>query len=157
MLVVAETGPLISLIQLQQLELLHKLYPDFVLPQEVFDELIGYAPMRDFTEQTNSLLKHVRKVTDEIVRHEDLDEGEDACIALYYQTKADALLIEDKDARNFAETKGIVCFGSIAVFLKAKEAGYIQAIKPFLLQMKFFKRFISQELFNKTLRDAGEI
>ncbi len=157
MLIIADTGPLITLIQLGKLELLHKIYPDFVLPQKVFDELLKFEPMRQYKNETDSLLPYIRQPKQIIVQSADLDEGEISCINLYYEVNADAILIEDRDARNFAESKGIVCFGSIAVFLRAKENGLITAVKPLLLQMRAHRRFLSQELFIQTLKNASEL
>jgi predicted nucleic acid-binding protein len=156
MLIVADTGPLITLIQLGQLHLTEKLFPDFVIPEEVFQELNRYQPLKEFSVQLNSLKSRLKKPKQLIQKVEALDVGELACISLYFELHADAILIEDKAARDWAESNGINCLGSIAVLIKAKRAGLIQSIKPLLLEMRAHKRYLSNELLVKTLKDEGE-
>lgn len=156
MLIVADTGPLITLVQLEQLRILEILYPDYVLPDLVFEELNQYKPVQQFLESLNHLKAHIKKPTLLLPPVPGLDIGELACISLYYELKADAVLIEDKAARIWAESRGISCFGSIALLVKAKREGLIEEIKPFLLEMRRKKRYISDELFLKTLSDEGE-
>lgn len=156
MLIIADTGPLITFIQIEQFPLLEKLFPDFVLPAEVFEELIKYEPIRKFNHQITSIETRIKKPKQLLSTVEELDKGELACISLYYELKADAILIEDRTARNWAEEHGINCLGSIAILIKAKRSGLISAIKSLLLEMKKHKRFISDELFFKTIKDEGE-
>jgi hypothetical protein len=157
MLIVADTGPLITLIQLEQLRILEILFPDYVLPEIVFSELNNYRPIQNFTLQIDSLEKHIRKPIQTHPPIYGLNEGELACISLYYEFNADAILIEDRLARQWAESQGIVCLGSIALLIKAKHSGLITQIKPLLLEMRKNKRFISNELLYKTLKNEGEI
>jgi uncharacterized protein len=156
MLIVADTGPLITLIQLGQLHLAEKLFPDFVIPEEVFQELNRYQPLKEFNVQLNSLKIRLKKPKHLMQKVEALDVGELACVSLYYELHADAILIEDKAARDWAESNGINCLGSIAVLIKAKQAGLIQSIKPLLLEMRERKRYLSDDLLAKTLKDEGE-
>ena len=157
MLIVADTGPLITLIQLQQLRILEALFPDFVLPEIVFKELNNYKPIQNFVIQIDQLKNHIRNPIQVRPPIQGLDEGELACITLYYEINANAILIEDKIARHWAESNDIACLGSIALLIKAKHSGLITEIKSLLLEMKKHKRFISNELLYKTLKDEGEI
>lgn len=156
MLIVADTGPLITLVQIDQLRILEILYPDYVLPDLVFEELNRYKPVQQFSESLRQLENHIKKPRELLPPVQGLDDGELACLSLYYELKADAVLIEDKTARNWAESQGISCFGSIALLVKAKREGLIGEIKPFLLEMRKKKRYISDELYFKTLSDEGE-
>lgn len=156
MLIVADTGPLITLIQLGQLHLAEQLFPDFIIPEEVFLELNRYQPLKKFNVQLDALQSRIKKPRQLLQKVEALDVGELACISLYYELHADAILIEDKAARDWAENNGINCLGSIAILIKAKRAGLIQSIRPLLLEMRANKRYLSDELFSKTLKDEGE-
>ena len=49
MIVVSDTTPLISLLKINRIDLLEKLFGDVLIPQAVFDELMndfGWKPMR---------------------------------------------------------------------------------------------------------------
>ena len=156
MLIVADTGPLISLIQIGQLSLLESLHSDFIIPNQVFAELIRYEPIQKFADEIKSLESHIKKTVNALPDAIELDIGEQACVALYYEWNADAILIEDRAARDWAEKQGINCLGSIALLIQAKWKGLIAEIKPSLLQMRANKRYISEELLYKALNDAGE-
>ena len=157
MLIVADTGPIITLVQIDQLKTLELLFPDYVLPDIVFEELRKYQPIQKSQKQLSGLKGHIRKSNQPYPQVDGLDEGELACVALYYEMKADAILIEDKTARQWAESQGIPCLGSIAILIKAKRVGLIKKIKPLLLEMRKNKRFVSDELFTRTLKDEGEL
>jgi predicted nucleic acid-binding protein len=51
------------------------------------------------------------------------------------EINADLLLVEDKEAREYAESRGIHCIGTIGVLELAKEAELIPAIRPFFLEI----------------------
>jgi uncharacterized protein len=118
--------------------------------------LTRYQPILQFKTEVESLKQHIKMPVTIPIGSDDLDIGERACLALYYECKAEAIFIEDRLARIWVEKQGIKCFGTIALLLKAKQVGLIDQIKSSMLQMMANKRFISTELFNKALQDAGE-
>ncbi len=66
MIVVADTGPLISLIHIKHLNILEQLYPDYVVAQGVYKELISYKRI-DFSGHDLSVVQqHIRIVHAEI-------------------------------------------------------------------------------------------
>lgn len=136
MLIVADTGPIITLIQIAHLKTFEALFPDFVLPDIVFEELKSYEPIQQREEYFFHLKDHVRKPKQLLSPVEGLDMGEIACVSLYYELKANAILIEDRVARQWVENRGIHCLGSIAVLIKAKRQGLIDRIKPLLMEIK---------------------
>jgi predicted nucleic acid-binding protein len=154
MIIVSDTGPLISLIQLDQLSILTKLYPDYILPKAVFDELVLHKTLLKNDFDLIILQEHVKIVSIKMIQHDDIHSGELECIALFQEFNATRLLI---DARHFAEQLNIPCFGTIGLLLEAKSKGLIVAIKPLIEQMKANGRFISDKLLQSILIHAKEI
>ena len=65
MLIVGDSSPLISLAIINRLDLLSKLYDDYILPEEVYKEVIKEdKPYSEFLQE--SLKKHVRIVKDKL-------------------------------------------------------------------------------------------
>ena len=157
MLIVADTGPLVSLLQLRLVFVLEELYPDFVLPGAVFAELQRIKQLHNFSAEINLLHSRVKTPIAPIVENVNLQLGELECISLCKELNADYLLIEDLEARKFAIQLGIECFGIIALLLKAKDVGLIKEIKPLLFEMKNNGRFLSDKLIHQTLSYAREI
>ena len=85
-----------------------------------------------------------------------LDAGESEAMALYFEKKADYLLIDEKKGRRIATFNHITIVGSIGILLIAKRKGYISAIAPLLdkLQQSYIR--MSDELYRKSLELAGE-
>jgi predicted nucleic acid-binding protein len=158
MLVVADTGPLISLAHINLLHLLDELYPDFVIAQAVYDELIAYKQLDFRTTNLSDIKKHLKQTETDIP--EDLTElglGEAQSIVLLKELNGDALLIDDMEARRIAEARGIHCFGALALLLQAKEKGLITEIKPLLQELLLHKRHYSYHLLQLVLEYAGEL
>ena len=62
MIVVADTGPLISLGHIKRLDILEQLYPDYIIAQAVYQELVNYKRI-DFDElDLLNIRKHIRTI-----------------------------------------------------------------------------------------------
>lgn len=64
---------------------------------------------------------------------------------------ANFLVIDDKKARLIAEELGINCIGTLAVLVKAKEKGLINALKPVFEMLLKNRRYYSKSVLNKIL------
>lgn len=157
MIIVSDTGPLISLIQLEKLSLLSELYPDFILPKAVFDELTLHKTLLNNDFDLSFLESHVKIVSVKLIESDDIHKGELECIALFQEYNATRLLIDDYEARHFAERMNIPCFGTIGLLLEAKSKGLIVSVKPLIEQMKANGRYISDKLLQSILIHAREI
>lgn len=54
-----------------------------------------------------------------------LDRGEEAAISLALESKADALLIDERDGRRAASQRGIVIVGTLGVLEQAAKVGLL--------------------------------
>jgi predicted nucleic acid-binding protein len=70
-------------------------------------------------------------------------------MVLYKELNANYLLIDDNDAKNFAETQSINCMGTLAVLIDAKDAGLIDAMRPLFKTLLENKRYYSISLLNR--------
>ncbi len=87
----------------------------------------------------------------------DLDRGEAEAIALAVETRADALLLDERRARRVAGSLGVPVTGVLAVLVLAKTQGLVPAVGPIIDRMSAAVAFrISPSLYDATLRAAGE-
>jgi predicted nucleic acid-binding protein len=150
MIVVADTSPLIVLINLGHVEILPRLFGQ-VVPPEVMEELRherGAASVRDLACSPPSWL------VERAPRHggviERLDKGESAAINLALELGADLLLIEEALGRKAAIERRVVIAGTIGVLEMGAHAGLLDLADAFerLLRTDFWitKEFLDARL-----------
>ncbi|MCL2834066.1 MAG: DUF3368 domain-containing protein [Treponema sp.] len=86
----------------------------------------------------------------------DLDDGEAETIILAQEQAADLIIIDEKLGRRYAAQFNIPVTGTIGILLKAKECGLVTSVAPLLYELRNNSSWISDNLFIKTLRLAGE-
>ena len=156
--VVSDSTVLIALSSLGKLEILKKLYGRIIISEAVYKELvrgegkpgseigsIDWIDVRTLAPQFKKYLEF------------DLDEGEAETIALSEEIGANLVLIDEYWARKIAEYKGLKYTGTLGVLLKAKEKGLIKEIKSLLNELLNRGFWISTELCNAVLKEAGEL
>jgi predicted nucleic acid-binding protein len=129
MIVVADSGPLQYLILLEQTALLHRLYGDVLVPQEVATELrVEKAPdrVREWMARPPLWIEVVQVAAEEIASiAEELDPGERAAIALAERVRADLILIDETEGRAEAGGRGFRVTGTLGVLRAAAQEGLI--------------------------------
>ncbi|GHV46708.1 hypothetical protein AGMMS49546_35200 [Spirochaetia bacterium] len=155
MLVVADTGPLISLAVIGQLNLLDALYFNIAIPSAVWHELESHIDRLSIPD-ARRFQDNVIPIKEYKVIDTKLGLGEKEAILLYDQINADRLLIEDNDARIFAESRGIRCTGTLAVLIDAKDEHLIPALRPLFSELLAKERYFSVSLLNQILTDNNE-
>jgi predicted nucleic acid-binding protein len=118
LLVVADTSPIRYLVQIDQIDLLARLFEEIVVPLVVADELRHpSAPeaVRAWINQPPDWLKvlPVTGTTDSMLMA--LDPGERSAIALGLSLKADLILIDDRKGASVALNKGFAVTGTLGV------------------------------------------
>ena len=88
--------------------------------------------------------------------HAVLQLGESEAIVLAKELQADLLILDEEKGRELAEGEGLRVAGILALIMRAKEKGWIAAIKPLLDALRSHGFFISQVLYHDLLQRAGE-
>ena len=127
MIVVSDTTPLISLLKINHLDLLKKLFGDVLSPQAVFDELTDDERFRLEADQIREkkfiVVKPVNnpESTNILKRATGLDQGESEAIVLTDELKADLLLMDEAKGRNVSAQMGLRIMGTIGILMAAYE------------------------------------
>ena len=127
MIVVSDTTPLISLLKINRLDLLKKLFGDVLIPQAVFDELTDDERFRLEADQIREkkfiVFKPVNnpESTNILKRATGLDQGESEAIVLTDELKADLLLMDEAKGRNISAQMGLRIMGTIGILMAAYE------------------------------------
>jgi predicted nucleic acid-binding protein len=86
----------------------------------------------------------------------NLGLGEKEAILLFEEIHADRLLIEDSDARLFAEARGIHCTGTLSILIEAKKKGLVSALYPLFSDLLASDRYFAVPLLNQILAAHDE-
>ena len=161
MIVVADAGPLIHLGAIGQLELIHRLSAEVLVPRAVFDEVVvvgaglpGAAELQAAT--WISVVPPVRLEVVAALVASGLHRGEAEAIAVAVERRADRLLIDERQGRLTAEAMGVAVVGSIGVLIAAKVRGDVENIGPLLLALRASGLWVSDALITRVLTSLGE-
>ena len=127
MIVVSDTTPLISLLKIERLSLLEKLFGEVLIPQAVFDELTSDERFQLEAEQIKQKqFISVKPVSNPesvsiLKRATGLDQGESEAIVLTDELKADLLLMDEAKGRSISNQMGFRIMGTIGVLMAAYE------------------------------------
>ena len=121
MIVVSDTTPLISLLKINRLDLLEKLFGKILIPQAVFNELTVEA--NQIKNKKFILVKAVNKFESVgiLKRAVGLDQGESEAIVLADELKADLLLMDEAKGRKVSVEMGHKIIGTIGILMAAYE------------------------------------
>jgi predicted nucleic acid-binding protein len=134
--VVADTGPLNYLVQIDAIDVLPKLFDRIIIPTSVHEELAhrrAPAAVRAWVARSPTWLA---------VRPEDgrdwndplwhaLDEGERAVIALASRIGAELILMDDRAGVAFARGRGFAVTGTVGTLDLAARQGFIDLAEAF--------------------------
>lgn len=127
MIVVSDTTPLISLLKIEHLDLLKKLFGDVLIPQSVYDELTADERFRmeaELLQQKDFIkvqsVKNAESVS-VLKRATGLDQGESEAIVLTDETNADLLLMDEAKGRAVSSEMGFRIMGTIGILMAAYE------------------------------------
>jgi len=155
MIVVSDSGPLISLMKAAKLDLLRELYGEVRIPEAVYAELTGNTRYAKEAERIRScsfvqvVAVGERKAVDILRRASGLDLGESEAIVYADDMKADILLMEEEAGRRIARAMGLRVRGSLGILLLGYDKGILtaQEVDDALDRMKAAHRRISEELY----------
>ena len=127
MIVVSDTTPLISLLKINRIDLMEKLFGAVMIPTAVFDELTAdkrFQLEANKIKQTKFIV--VKPVANPesagvLKRATGLDQGESEAIVLTDELKADLLLMDEAKGRNVSAQMGLKIMGTIGILMAAYE------------------------------------
>jgi len=156
--IVSNTTPIISLLKLNKLNLLQKLYTTVYIPSEVFKEIETGKTKAFYLDLSKLEWIQILEVQDkQAVRYFiDLDAGEAETIILATEIGADLTLLDEKVGRIYANHAELKVTGTIGVLIKAKQSGLIPELKPLLEELTAKDVWISEKLKREVLRLVGE-
>ena len=157
--VVSNTTPIISLLKINQLEVLQELYKEIYVPNEVFQE-VEAGKSKNFYEDLSKLeWVNIVKIKDEVAVKSfiDLDAGEAEAIILASEINADLIILDEKLGRLYATNMGLRITGTIGVLIKAKQSGLLSNIRPLIDELINQGIWINEKLKHEVLKIVGEI
>ncbi|TXT56948.1 MAG: hypothetical protein BAJATHORv1_20546 [Candidatus Thorarchaeota archaeon] len=163
--VVSNASPLIYLAKAGRLHLLHDLYREVLIPDEVFRETCmrqntaDSVPIRSAIDDGWIKVRELDTGDAQILStRAGIDAGEAAAILLAKETRL-VLLIDDKMGRSAAEILDIRCLGSVGVLLQTlhQEIVGLTEFKMVLDKMIDVGFYLDTKVYSKVLRVAEEI
>jgi predicted nucleic acid-binding protein len=156
MLVVADSSPLIVLIEIELIGILPRLFGQVVIPPQVATELLRSTrpqAVQDFMVSRPAWL--VEKPPAAIEAIPLLHAGEIAAICLAQELKADLLLIDEINGRKAAAERRIPFTGTIGILEFAADRGLLDLQEAFA-RIKNTGFWISEKLLNERLKHYRE-
>lgn len=158
MIVISNSSALISLLGVEKLDILGKLFETVMIPEAVYNEVFNKKVSNLDLKKTKFL--QIEKVTDrKMVKllKMQLGYGESEVIALALEKGIDRVIIDDKQARKVADKLGLKVIGTLGILILAKEKQVIKEVRPLVLSMMEKINFrIDRALLNKILGILNE-
>ena len=158
-LTICNTSPLLYLNLVGQLGLLPRIYQSVAIPPAVQTELqaggergvqvpiVEALPWLQVMPLSSGSL--IPLVT-------DLGRGEAEVIGLGLEHPDSRLILDDALARRIARLNGLKFTGTVGVIVKAKQLGFLGAVKPVILDLRQAGLWLNDDLVAEILRQAGE-
>ena len=163
MSVVADASVLIGLCSIGQLALLKERFPTGVtIPRAVWREVVeqgGSRPgarevaMAEWITVRNVTTQHMVQLL-----QMQLEQGEAEAIALAVETGAEVVLLDERDARQAADSLGLLVLGTVGLPIWAKRLGKLASLREALDQLQARGRSrVGQSLYDRALAEVGEL
>ena len=154
--VIVNTTPLIALANVGKLDLLRKLYGEIRIPEAVVKELVR-EPARSQVLSADwiKIIPITQPETKGLFRAR-LHAGEVEVTILAQEENADLVIIDDNAAKKTAKFLGLKVTGTLGILIRAKEKGYLDAVKPVMEKLINDGLFIGDDVYQLVLKAAGE-
>jgi predicted nucleic acid-binding protein len=121
--IISDTSCLIILSNIDELDLLQKIYSKIITTKEVATEFRQELP--DWIELRSASNIHYQQILEL-----QIDKGEASAIALAIEIPESIIILDDFKARRVAQNLGIEFTGTLGVIITAKLKGIISSISP---------------------------
>ena len=161
MIVVSNSSPLITLSRAGQLELLHELYEQVLVPLEVFEEVtVAGAGLPGAEEIRSAAWVEVRRVSGDLAERVKaacigLGKGERSAIYLAAGIDAQLVLIDETRARRAAKRLGLVVAGAVAILERGASLGKIADLRSVYLTLIEQGIYFHRSLLDDSLARFG--
>ena len=160
MSVVANSSPLVILAKIEYFDLLQRLFPLVYITPEVHEEVVvSGAGLPGANEVASAKWIEVRNLehpSDLAAAHKRfaLGAGELSTLLLGKEIRADAVLLDDYNARKLARTEGLNVRGTMGLLETSYLRGYLPDLRSAFQQL-LSKSYIDGRLLNFRLRALG--
>ncbi len=159
-MIISNATPLIAFSRICQLPLLKKVVGNLVIPEAVAQEITAYPVGQhgsiDLAQETWIQQRALQSTQQTSLLLLTLDQGEAEVIALALEVQASLVIMDELTGRKVAESLDIKVTGSIGVLMRAKQLGYISAIRPYTQQMKQAGIYFSDRFIQAVLQQVNE-
>jgi predicted nucleic acid-binding protein len=159
--VVCDTTVWLYLGRVDQLELLPTFYSTIYTTESVCRELdAGRVTRREMVDPRLLEWATVVESTEvqlNVLPESQLGAGELSVMAYAIAHGIQVVGIDDRQARLFAQRLRLHVIGTLGILLRAKRHGIVPALKPLLEQLTRERFYLSQELLEYVLHEAGEL
>jgi len=147
--IISDTSCLIVLSNIDELELLQKLYGQVITTIEVATEYGQILPDWIYIKAPADAYRQK-------ILEMQIDKGEASAIALALEITDSTIIPDDHKARRIAEQPGMKITGTIGVLIRAKLNSKINSVKPLLDKIRKTDFRLTDEIVNQALIEAGE-
>ncbi len=156
--IVSNTTPIISLLKLNSLELLQKLYTQIFIPNAVYKEIEAGKSKGYYRDLSRIDWINILEIQDKqaVKYFLDLDAGEAEAIVLATELNAELIILDEKLGRFHAKHADLKVTGTIGILIKAKSEGLIEKLKPMLDELTDKGVWINENFKTEILRKVGE-
>jgi uncharacterized protein len=149
--IVSNASPLIALSQINQLNLLERLFT-VLIPPAVVREIYPTVVLPNWITE-RELMQPIGLQ----ILNTPLGSGEKEAISLAREIGSMAI-IDERPARKLAKSLGINVIGTLGILFKCKQKGFIPNIRPYIDDLINNYDFrIANDLYERILIDAGEL
>ena len=149
-IVISDTSSLILFDKIGEFELLNKVYDLIVTTPQIAVEFGKSLP--DWVE-----IIEIKDKKYQAFLETQVDWGEASAIALAKEIDNSIMLLDDLKARKLADKLNLKFTGTLGVFHKAKQLGFVDKIKPLIDKLLRTNFRISEDIIVELLKINNEI
>lgn len=125
--IVSNTGPIIALAQIGQLDILGKIFGQVLIPYAVKTEVQDEKSLVALSQSNWIVISEVKDTLAVRLLREELDAGESEAIILAKENNATLICLDERAATRKARNIGLQSIGTLGILLIAKENKFIKS------------------------------
>jgi len=151
--IITNTTPILSLLKIDKLNLLKRLYGGVTVPNAVYEEIEKgkhKSYYKDLKQVDWITIEHIKN-PDSLTFFVDLDKGEAEVLILAKEQNADLVILDEIMGRRYAKQLELNLTGTLGVLLKAKKKGIISSIREILKELTEKGTWLNPKLIKKLI------